>query len=106
MKRAVWLFVLLGCRNTPTATTTEVPPPPPLPEPAAVCTKAVDLTFADMDAKPTAAERDAFRTECLKEAEKEQAEEPTVYACEAPCVMAAKVYAELESCTQKCKPHD
>lgn len=104
MRRWWPALLLLGCRN-PTPTASEpAPTPPAVPEPAAVCTKAFELASADLDAKPTAEQREAFRTDCLAEAEKEQAAEPAVYACEARCVMGAKTQVELETCSSGCKP--
>lgn len=105
MRRALAvLLLLLGCRNTAPTPAEPAPAPTTVPEPAAVCTKAFELASADLDAKPSAEQREAFRADCLAEAEKEQAQEPAVYACEARCVMAAKTQAELEACSSGCKP--
>ena len=97
------LVLVCACRNAPK---TEPPVPPPLPSVEEVCVKAVDLTFADMDVAPTKEERDAYRGKCLEEVDKERTQEPTVYACEAPCVMAAQAYGDLQVCGERCKKHD
>jgi len=73
--------------------------------PQSVCAHVVTLVaseFASAGTSMPADQRKQMHDDCVKEAQKERTNDPTGWACDSSCLMAATTFAAVEACKEKC----
>jgi hypothetical protein len=73
------------------------------PTPEQVCAHTEEILDAEMATAKTKREKEDARKDCLDRAAAEQRDEPSRWACESGCTMAATSFEGLRGCDEKCK---
>lgn len=106
MKRlCIALLLLSACDPKPAPKTAGEPSSTTAaPTPEQVCDHTAEILDAEMATAKTKREKEDERKACLDRTTAEQRDEPSRWACESGCTMAATSFEGLRGCSDKCKP--
>jgi len=73
------------------------------PSPEKVCAHVAAVFEKEAGGVPgTADQKESLYADCLKEAQKQRVDDPKGYACDSACLLAAKDFADIQTCKSKC----